>query len=153
MLFRSDCSLFFCRKGEEKEEEPTDYEIQLSLGRNILGEGRGEIWIFDRPDNEFEKRSSFVYNLFIHTKIDSATMLGGLTARPRRAGDSYRYGNMTRDVRRLMSGAHLPHKLRSRLPVICDEAGILWVPGFGVRDGETGGKLLYVYYCNGERFE
>lgn len=149
----SDTSLSFCPKGEEKEEEPADYEIPLSLGRNFLGEGRGEIWIFEHPNDEFEKRSLFVYNLFIHTKIDSATILGRLTARNRRAGDCYRYRNMTRDVRRLMSGAHLPHRLRSLLPVICDEGGILWVPGFGVRDGETGGKALYVYYCNGERFE
>ena len=95
----------------------------------------------------------FVYNLFIHTKINSATIMGGLTVRNRRSGDRYRYRHMTRDVRRLMSGAHLPHRLRSVLPVICDEAGILWIPGFGVRDGETGGKELYVYYCNGERFE
>lgn len=149
----SDTSLFFRPKGEEKADEPTDYELPLSIGRNILGEGRGEIWIFEHPDDEFEKRSSFVYNLFIHTKIDSATILGGLTARNRRAGDRYRYRQMTRDVRRLMSGAHLPHRLRSLLPVICDRGGILWVPGFGVRDGETGGKTLYVYYCNGENFE
>lgn len=147
----TDEELFFAKKGEAKEETPTDYEIPLSPGRNILGDGRGEIWIFDRPCDEFENRSTFVYNLFIHTKIDSATIMGGLTARPRRAGDSYRYGNMTRDVRRLMSGAHLSHRLRATLPLVCDENGILWVPGFGVRDGEKGGDVLYFYYCNGEK--
>lgn len=82
--------------------------------------------------------------------------MDGLTARNRRAGDRYRYGGMTRDVRRLMSGAHISQELRDRLPLICDREGIVWVPFFGVRDGMScteEGKPLYIYYCNGKKTE
>ena len=37
--------------------------------------------------------------------------------------------------------------MRSSVPLICDDTGILWVPGFGVRDSETqnkGSKKLYI---------
>ena len=135
----------------QEETKAADYEIPLTLGCNPLGENRGEIRILEEPDAEFEKRSLFIYNLFIQAKIDSATIIGSLTARNRRKGDRYRYGGMTRDVRRLMSGAHLPQRLRDVLPLVCDSEGILWVPGFGVREGEkSGGKTLYIYYCNGK---
>lgn len=143
----TDRKIFFTRS-KTKESAPASYEVKLSLGCNRLGDGKGELWLFRARDPEFEERSSIIYNLFIQAKIDSATIMNGLVARDRRAGDAYRYGKMTRDVRRLMAGAHLPHELRAVLPVVCDGKGILWVPGFGVRDGAeaTSDEALFLYY-------
>ena len=73
-----------------------------------------------------------------------------LRARTRREGDAYRYGGMTRRVRRLMSGKHLSPALRAALPLVYDDAGILWVPAFGVREGEKC-KGIYAYYTYGKR--
>jgi hypothetical protein len=42
---------------------------------------------------------------------------------------------MTRSVKKLLNEAKIPPEKRDRLPVFCDEAGILWIPGFPVRDG------------------
>ena len=60
---------------------------------------------------------------------------------------------MTRRVRRLLSGRHLPKEQRAGWPIVYDEQGIVWVPGFGVRDtvGEEQGASLYVYYTYGKR--
>jgi tRNA(Ile)-lysidine synthetase-like protein len=121
--------------------------MALSLGQNILPGGAGEIWIFRGRNEEFEKRKSNVYNLFIQAKLDSATMLGRLIARTRREKDAYVYGGMTRRVRRLMTDSKMPHSLRRVLPILADDEGIVWVPGFGVRDGKTGDGELCIYYC------
>lgn len=128
------------------EEQPF-YEVPLSMGRNVLPFGAGEIWLFCGRNEEFENRKSNVYNLFIQAKLDSATMLGRLIARTRREGDAYVFGGMTRRVRRLMTDSKMPHTLRRVLPILCDGEGVLWVPGFGVRDGKTGDGELHVYYC------
>ena len=133
---------------EEKNKETVVYDLPLAMGQNILPHGAGEIWLFAERNPEFEKERSNVYNLFIQAKLDSATILGKLSARTRRAGDSYRYGSMTRRVRRLMADAHMPLSLRATLPVVYDDAGIVWVPGFGVRDGDATREKqgLYAYF-------
>ena len=128
-------------------DEDLSYEIPLSMGQNILPFGAGEIWIFEGRNEEFEKRQSNVYNLFIQAKLDSATIMGRLIARTRHEGDAYVYGGMTRRVRRLMTDSKMPHSLRRVLPILSDEEGIVWVPGFGVRDEKKGDEGLSVYYC------
>lgn len=129
------------------------YEIPLQMGCNPIGEaGEGELWLFPARSEEFENTHRNIYNLFIQAPLASVTMKGTLSARSRRAGDAYRTGGMTRRVRRLVSGAHLPTRLREILPVVCDGEGILWVPGFGVRDGNAKTKsALYAYFCYGRK--
>ncbi len=132
---------------ERQDAGAVAYDLPLVMGQNVLPHGAGEIWLFAERNLEFEKERSNVYNLFIQAKLDSATILGKLSARTRRAGDAYRYGGMTRRVRRLMADAQMPLSLRATLPLVYDEAGIVWVPGFGVRDddanGEQGGLCAY----------
>lgn len=130
------------------------YDFPLEMGCNPIGEeGEGALWLFPERSVAFENANKNIYNLFIQADLSSATMGGKLSARSRRAGDAYRTGGMTRVVRRLFSSAHLPRALRSLLPVVYDDAGILWVPGFGVRDCEKkstkGGP--YAYFCYGRK--
>lgn len=126
------------------------YDIPLRLGENVLGESGGTLWLFSERNVEFEADSANVYNLFIQAKLDSVT-IEMLRARTRQEGDAYRYGGMTRRVRRLMSDKHLSHAMRAAWPIVYDGEGILWVPGFGVREGrpkkQTG---LYAYYTYGK---
>lgn len=128
------------------EPEP-DYEIPLTLGHNPLPCGAGEIYLSRGRDEEFENAQSNVYNLFIQAKMDSATILGRLIARPRRTGDAYVFRGMTHRVRRLMTDRKMPHSLRRVIPVLCDAQGVLLLPGFPVRDGKKGDEGLVVYYC------
>ena len=56
-------------------------------------------------------------------------------------------GGMTRRLRKLYNEKKIPLRLRERLPLLCDEQGILWAPFVGARDGastEKDGVLISV---------
>ena len=42
---------------------------------------------------------------------------------------------MSRSIKKLMCDKKIPMSLRLRLPILCDEDGVLAVPLLGVRDG------------------
>ena len=66
--------------------------------------------------------------------------------RNKRDGDSYRTSGMTKKVKRMLCDAEVPRSLRSKIPVLCDDDGILWIPGFKTRDFEAkqAGKTVYI---------
>lgn len=153
VIFEGD-RVFLLPRGEDTPRPRQSYDLPLSLGCNKIGEnGEAELWLFSSRNVEFERANRNIYNLFIQASLASATMKGTLSARSRRAGDAYRTGGMTRSVRRLLSSAHHPAALRELLPVVTDARGILWVPGFGVRDAEKEQKKaeLYAYFCYGRK--
>ena len=41
---------------------------------------------------------------------------------------------MTRKVKRLFCDRKIPVEERDTLPLVCDDEGIVWIPGFPVRD-------------------
>ena len=79
-----------------------------------------------------------IYNLSIQQPINFAKIKGAVHVRCRQPGDTVRYGGMTRKVKKLLAEKHLPEEFRRCLPIVFDEEGILWLPGFPVRDGMTG---------------
>ena len=117
----------------------------LSLGANRLADGALLVLVKDAgvvPKN--------IYSLSIHASLSSAKMVGSLCVRSRRDGDAYRYGGMTHKLKKLFSDRKLSRLTREHLPVICDGTGIVWVPGFGVRD-DGGKSSLYALYFSPER--
>ena len=60
--------------------------------------------------------------------------------RTRKDGDFYFYGGMTRKLKKLFNDKKIPKNERDLIPVICDSKGIIWVPGFGVRDDNPENK-------------
>lgn len=72
----------------------------------------------------------------IDTKISlsSATIKGHLTVRGYRTGDTIRYGGHTHAVRKWMNEKKIPPLLRGNYPLVCDENGILWIPGGPLRE-------------------
>lgn len=101
-------------------------------------------------EDKFVKSSSNVYNFSIQADITSAIIEGGLSIRSKRDGDTVFYGGHTRKLKKLFCDAKIPASKRSLIPILCDEKGIVWVPGFGVRD--DGGKepLHVTIYCSDE---
>ncbi len=75
-----------------------------------------------------------IYNFSIKANLSSAIIEGELFIRYRREGDSYYYGGMTHKLKKLFNDKKIPVTERDTLPILCDQKGILWVPGFGVRD-------------------
>ena len=46
---------------------------------------------------------------------------------------------MHKKLRRLYGNADLPPHRRASLPLLCDEAGVVWAPFVGLRDGVATG--------------
>lgn len=74
-----------------------------------------------------------IYKKSIHVTIGFGKIKGTLTARNRRAGDTILLRGMNRRLKKLLCDKKIPE--RDRLPVICDDDGVLFVPGIGARDG------------------
>ena len=73
-----------------------------------------------------------------------ADTVGELFTRQRADGDSYVFGGLTRTLKKLKSD--VPCDARQRRPVVCDKHGIVWYPGFRVRDDAYDPNGTQVYY-------
>ncbi len=76
-----------------------------------------------------------IYNLSIHKLTNFDKIKGDIFIRGRVDGDSFRFGGITRKVKKLFSEKKIPFDKRNRLPIIADNDGIIWIPGFPLRDG------------------
>ena len=74
------------------------------------------------------KKSTVLYITFDKIK-------GDLVARNRQAGDKILSGGVHKSLKKLLNEKKIPLYLRSRLPIICDDNGILAIPFVAVRDG------------------
>ncbi len=124
------------------------YEYRLELCENYIPEVDKYVILSRLPISEF---SSNVYKISIQQKIDSDIIKGELLVREKRDGDSYVYGKMTRKLKKLFNDRSISIEARDKIPVICDSMGILWVPGFGVRDGGEKNPQNVIYFAIAER--
>ena len=74
--------------------------------------------------------------------IDSITLdsEGALVARNRKDGDKITQGKMTKKLKKLFYDKQIPSHKRDKIPVICDDNGVLYVPSVVVRDGVKNSK-------------
>jgi tRNA(Ile)-lysidine synthase len=116
------------RKKEELPEIPPYFQV-LREGVQEISQTNAEIVI------SYSQKPINVYKNSILLSLDSATIKGVLTARRRQEGDRIRMGGMSRSIKKMFCDKKIPRELRSRLPVLCDEEGVVAVPLLGVRDG------------------
>ncbi len=130
----------FCyvdKKDLSKEDEG-DILVKLNKDFTEIPELNIAIGISDKKHEDF---SSNVYNFSIQVNLFSAIIVGEMYLRTKKDGDAYFYGGMTRKVKKLFNDKKIPQSERNRIPVICDEKGIIWIPGFGVRDDNPTDKI------------
>jgi hypothetical protein len=57
---------------------------------------------------------------------------------------------MTRKIKKLMIDRKMTADEKRLFPLLCDDEGILWMPGFPLRDGaetkECRGAILHLYF-------
>lgn len=107
--------------------------------------------IVDRPTDDI---SLNIYKFAIQQTIKSDIIKNELFIRFRRDGDSYCFSGHRRRLKKLFNDRGIPPYLRERIPLLCDEEGILWVPGFSVRDGArtaNGADAIRITFATGER--
>lgn len=116
------------RRKSELGNTVEDYLIELNEGRNIISQTNCEIFI--GPSHS----SKNIYKKSILMSIDSAKINGAIIVRRRQSGDKIRMGGMSKSVKKLMCDKKIPLDVRSRIPMICDNDGILAIPFVGIRD-------------------
>lgn len=140
-----DGDTFFIRMKETPASIPNQ---TLHEGVNLLSGRSASLILSDVPLDIGSVPEMKIYNSVISVSFSTATIINNLYIRSRLPGDAYRYGGMTRKVKKLFCDAKLPTDVRRKLPLVCDEKGILWIPGFGVReDTKTSEqKQIYAYF-------
>ncbi len=137
---------FICEAGEcyiDFPSENKEFSYKLELGENVF-EDFDDIIVLSR--NKIDNSFSNVYKISIQASFIFDIMESELCVRSKKDGDSYRYGGMTRKLKKLFNDKSIPPSRRPDVPVFCDKEGIVWVPGFNVRD-DAKGNLLYVAIC------
>ncbi len=109
--------------------------FKLSDGNNDIPEFSASVSVFKDAPVDY---SSKIYNISTQASLSSAIIKGDLFIRNKRDGDACFWGGMTHKLKKLFNDRKIPVPMRSKIPILCDEAGIVWLPGFGVRD--DGGK-------------
>ncbi len=135
------CEDGLCRIEKDIPKTENEFFYSLHTGVNDFSELDYLILVFG--DDELKSYSN-IYKISIQAKLSSAIIEGTLCVRSKRDGDSYRYGGMTRRLKKLFNDRKIPLAERERIPVFCDEAGIVWVPGFGVRDDGAKNTVLHI---------
>ncbi len=134
-------ALFICAK-----ETPAPMPEQtLHAGVNFLT-GRSSLLVLSNVPLDIRCVPEMkIYNSVISVSFSTDTIINNLYIRSRLPGDAYRYGGMTRKVKKLFCNAKLPMDVRRKLPLVCDEKGILWIPGFGVREDAKASEQQQIY--------
>lgn len=119
--------LVFRKKTDTVKYEP--YEFELNRENTMISQTNCEIVIGN------SQKKINIYKTSILLYIDSVKIKGVLKARDRRAGDRILENGMHKSVKKLMCDRKIPLELRSRIPVIYDDEGIVAIPFLAVRDG------------------
>ncbi len=127
-------------------------EHEVTMGINVFPETGECLILSEEPIDNAKIPSRNIYKLLIHSVLCFDKMDVRLHVRAKRDGDAYRRGGMTRSLKTLYNSKKMSLAARLRRPVLCDDEGILWVPGFGVRDGNDDTKnkgecRIYICYC------
>jgi tRNA(Ile)-lysidine synthetase-like protein len=121
--------LLFTSESAVKSMPGEAYLLELSKGANRISQINAEIIIGNTQSNEN------VYKKSIEFFIDSDKIIGALKVRSREPGDKIRVLGCSKSIKKLVSEKKIDLDIRARLPVICDDAGVVAVPFVAVADG------------------
>lgn len=101
----------------------------LNLGENTLFDGETSIFIAE--DSHYD---TIINKIYTSTKLSSDSIYGMLYARSRQEGDRITVLGVNKSVKKLFCDKKVPAELRSIIPVICDDEGIVYIPFVAVSD-------------------
>ncbi len=106
-----------------------EYDAQtLKDGNNEIFGNRVTIIVSSQQE---EKN---INKLYTTTYLSSDKIMGGLYVRNRRAGDKIFINGMHKCLKKLFIEKKIPKEYRDTIPIIFDDAGIIYVPFVGVSD-------------------
>lgn len=117
-------------------EAPTDYLIPLSPGLTpIENTPFALLWEQDPRREEFVGSYENIYKKETTVILNSATIEGHIFVRPRKPFDVIFSGGHHKKVKKLLCDGKVDASVRNSFPLLCDDSGILWIPGVAARDG------------------
>ena len=146
VVFEAECDAFRFAAGDDGDPKECPVPTGLELDGAFFRSEKYVVTLSSSPADKIAVGGR-VYNLSTHRTVDFDKIKGDLIVRGRKEGDLYRFGNMTRKLKKLLSEKKIPPSERDAFPVVCDGDGILWVPGFPVRDGSNGTGENKAYLC------
>ncbi|MBQ2731115.1 MAG: tRNA lysidine(34) synthetase TilS [Clostridia bacterium] len=76
-----------------------------------------------------EETDEKIHKIHIKATLSCDRIKGVLSVRNRASGDVYTVNGRTREVKALFSMRKIPQGMRKNFPLVCDEEGIVWIPG------------------------
>ncbi len=116
----SNHTLQFLKDSRSSGEKSVPSEVLLPLDSGTAFANRYRICIGDTVASLTVPLDS--------ADIPQKAIVGKLSVRARRPGDTYVSGKMTRKLKKLLCDYGIPTDERDAWPIICDEEGILFVP-------------------------
>ena len=125
-----------------------DYLLPLQGGFREICDAGVTVWS-SFPENQKTDTAldTNVYNLYTELQVRFDTIKGRIFLRPIKESDRILHGGMHKRIRKLYGQCGVPLYLRQKLPLLCDDEGVLAVPGICLRDGavpRTGEDALCV---------
>ncbi len=110
------CSNQTLKAEAEEKSCPVSFKVELTK-TNIIS----------------EENQQKVNNLLLKNAIDCDKIVGDIKIRTRCAGDEFSLPSrgVTKSLKKLFNEEKIPAHLRDVIPVISDNAGVVWVYGFG----------------------
>ena len=117
------------------------FESQLTDGVNIIeGTDLAVLINCDEAPTGYKAGGS--------VRLNSQEVFRPLYVRSKMDGDTVKSCGHTKKLKRVLTDLHIPSHERKSLPVICDEKGVLCVPGIIARDGafdKKGDLIIRIY--------
>ena len=129
----------------DKEKSIIEYYIIPQSGVNFI---EGTDYAVSLSDNIPETPEG--YFVYYSDVLNKNNISGRLYIRNRRTGDTIKHGGMTKKIKDILNHRKIPHDIRNALPFICDETGIICIPGICKNDDHKYTSIkednqLYIY--------
>ena len=111
----------------ELPSAPEDFCVTLTDGKNSIPQINAEIITKGSQDENISENS-------ISLHFNSAKICGSLVARNRQSSDKIKVNGVNKSIKKLLCDKKIPLEIRYRLPVICDDEGVIAVPFLATAD-------------------
>ena len=126
--------LVFKKISQKNKPSVQPFCSKLAMGENRFDD-LGFVLVLHGINDTCNGKISNIYNNLINIAFNNDKISGDLFVRNRRQSDEYFFSGHHRKLKKLLCDRKIPNDERDRIPVICDDEGILWIPGFPPRDG------------------
>lgn len=121
---------------------PDGWSMPAEVGWRTLDRCRATVGIL--PDTKVGENvvesDTNIYKLFINRHLNFDKIKGYPYWRMRAPGDKIILHGHHRSVKKLLQEHRIAPVYRARLPILCDDTGIVCLPGVGIRDDLLGGN-------------